>query len=459
MSLQVLNERAAKGEQLALGKWSPYVEGLSGVDAAFTALIMENTAKWMGNMEETVRATNVGNFDRFAFPLIRAVYPNLVAQDLVSVQPMDGPVGMIFYFDMIYGSTKGSITQGQPVFSSLTGHPGDSTFSSPEISDEALTDGAGAAAVTGTLSYTPVVPGTLQITDGTQTVTDDGAGNLQGTVNPAGVNTVNYSTGLVTLTFAGVVAAGTSVTASYEYDNEANQMVPEIDFQLISTPVQAKVFKLRTRYSLEAAQNLRALHGLSAETELVSALAQVLRFEIDRTIIREINSFAAARAITWSQSPPAGISWTEHKLSFVDALIRGSNNIFELTRRGQPNWVVTGMAGSNVVESIPGFKPSPQLSTPNGVVFAGVLGSRWRVYKDPYNIDGDNTQKNFLIGYKGPSFLEAGFVYAPYIPFYTTPSITLDDFVVRKGMATSWGRKKINGRFYCSGTITGTWSP
>lgn len=456
----IMEQRIAKGQKLAETKWRNSVRSLRDIDQAFTSLVLENTSQWIAGIDETVRAVNVGNFDRFAFPLVRAVFPNLVAQDLVSVQPMDGPVGLIFYFDLLYATNKGRIVAGQPVFSSLTGHPGDDFFSSPEIQDEALATGDGiTTAFTPTLGYTPVMRSTVQITDGTQIVRDDGNGNLIGDINPAGVNTIIYASGVTNFTFAAAPALGAAIVANYEYDNEANQQVPEIDFQLTSSPVAAKIFKLRTRYSLEAAQNLRSLHGLSAETELVTGLAQELRFEIDRTIIKEVNSFAQAAIVAWPLTPPGGVSWTEHKLSLVDVFIQGSNNIFELTRRGQPNWIVMGLRVSNVVESLPGFKPSADMTTPTGVIYAGVLNGRWKMYKDPYNIDGTNTQRNFLIGYKGQTFLEAGFVYAPYIPFYTTPTVILDDFLARKGMATQWGRKKVNGRFYCRGTVTGNFAP
>jgi hypothetical protein len=189
--------------------------------ACFTAQIMENTARELSMLDETVRAANVGNFDRFAFPLIRAVFPNLVAQDLVSVQPMDGPVGLIFYFDLVYGSNKGRIRSGTPVFSSQTGHPGDDFYSSGDIEDEPLGTGDGATAqFTGSLDYTPVIDRTLVLTDSNQIVNDDGAGNLIGDVNPAGNNTIDYSTGAIDVTFASAPAAAASIVVSYEYDNE-----------------------------------------------------------------------------------------------------------------------------------------------------------------------------------------------------------------------------------------------
>lgn len=457
--VSMLESVQAKGEQLAETKWKNYVEGLRGTDAPFTALILENTAKFLGSIDETSRSTNVGNFDRFAFPLIRAVFPNLIAQDLVSVQPMDGPVGLVFFFDLIYGSNKGSITAGTKMFSALTGHPGHDHYSGPEIRDEALATGTGAVSnYTGTLAYTPILPGTIVFKDGTQVVRDKD-GVLIGDVNPGGTNTINYATGAFDVTFAANVASGAAVEVDYDYDNEANSQVPEVDFQLTSSPVVAKINKLRTRYSLEAAQNLKALHGLSAETELVVALAQELRFEIDRNIIKDVNNFAQATAVTWPLAPGAGLSYTEHKLSFIDILIRASNNIFQLVRRGQPNWMVMGLEVSSVVESLPGFQASDAMQSPNGVIFAGTLANRWRCYKDPYNIDGTASQKNFLVGYKGSTFLDAGYVYSPYIPFYTTPTVVLDDFIARKGMATQWGKKKINGRFYCKGTVTGSFAP
>jgi hypothetical protein len=172
-----------------------------------------------------------------------------------------------------------------------------------------------------------------------------------------------------------------------------------------------------------------------------------------------VNSFAQADSTSWPLTPSTGVSWTEHKISFNDILIRASNNVFQLTRRGAPNWIICGLEVSSVIESLPNFKPSDAMQTPNGVIFAGVLGGRWRIYKDPYNIDGTASQKNYLVGYKGSTFLEAGYVYAPYIPFYTTPSVVLDDFVVRKGMATQWGKRKVNGRFYSRGQVTGNFTP
>jgi hypothetical protein len=335
---------------------------------------------------------------------------------------------------LIYGSNKGAVVAGQPVFSSKTGHPGFDNFAAPQVTNESIATADGILqAWSGNLGWTPLVRNTIEFTDGTQIVRDDGNGVLTGDVSGAGTNTINYATGAYNFTFAAVPASGLAVVANYEYDNEANQQIPEIDFQLTSSPVAAQTYKLRTRYSLEAAQNLRSLHNMSAETEVVTGLAQELRFEIDRTIIKDLNNVAQATAVTWPMTPATGISWTEHKLSLVDVFIKASNNIFELTRRGQPNFGVIGLRVSDVVESLPGFKPSNELSGQTGIINAGVLNGRWKIFKDPYNIDGTSSQKNFLVGYKGATFLESGYVYAPYIPFYTTPTVVLDDQICNFG--------------------------
>lgn len=455
-----INDTQARGEYLAESKWAKEVNGLNGRDAACTAIVLENTQRLVRNLWETTRAQNVANFDRYAFPLVRAVYPSLIAHDLVSTQPMDGPTGLIFFFDIIYGTNKGRIRAGTPMFSSETGHPGDDFYSSPRVEGETLGNGNGVLTnFTGNFALTPVVAGTISLTDGTQVISDDGRGNLVGDINPGGTNTINYETGAFNVTMAVAIASGQTLDVDYEYDNEANSDLPEVDFQLTSFPVTAKTFKLKTQYSLEAAQNLRSTQGLSAETELVVALAEAIRFEIDRTIIKDVNSIAQADTVAWPQSPPSHISFTEHKLSLVNVFTIGSNNIFKLTRRGQPNWIVAGIETMNTVESLPNFVPSDNMKSPVGVVHAGTLGGRWRVYKDPYNIDNTTSQRNFLIGFKGNSFLDAGYVYAPYVPFYTTPTIVLPDFVGQKGMATSFGRRKVNGRFFCQGSVVGSFAP
>lgn len=428
---------------------------LEGFKRIMTAILLENTRKYIQGLDETTRTLQIGTFDKYAFPLIRTIFPNLILTELVSVQPMTGPSSLIFFFDFIYGTTKGQIQSGQKVVgSAVTPGPFDSTYTSETVNNEQLTSTTTTTntEMTPTLSYTPVRPGTVVFTDGVLVITDDGNGNLVGDIGSGGTNTINYVTGLVSCSWnAGT--ASTGVQATYEYDSESvatADLIPQLDILLTHSPVTAKTRKLRARWSLEAANNMRALYGLDSETELVTAIAEQVKFEIDREGIANLQKIAFSTVPDWAQTPASGISFTEHKLHFVDRLVVGNNQIFKATRRATANWLVMGVGVANVVETLPGFKALPE-NTSLGVRHIGNLNGRWECYKDPFMTD---TQ--YTLGYRGSNFLDTGYVYAPYIPLYATPTVTLDDFIARKGLATQYAVKAINGKFYANGTISGS---
>jgi hypothetical protein len=228
-----------------------------------------------------------------------------------------------------------------------------------------------------------------------------------------------------------------------------------MDLVLNHSPISARPRKLRTNWSLEAAFNLRSLHGLEAEVELTAAVAADIRFEVDREIITDLQRMSGAGSVYWNTDPSGAAgsnyySYTEHKLSIIDAFVTGSNLIHKATGRGRANWIVCGEKVATVVETLPGFVANPGIPTglTKGAYRCGRLNGMWDIYKDPFYQDD-----YFLMGYKGASFLEAGYVYAPYIPLYTTPTVVLDDFVARKGLATQYGKKAINSLFYVTGQI------
>lgn len=185
---------------------------------------------------------------------------NLIANEIVSVQPMAGPVSLIFYLDYQYGTTKGSITAGTSAFDARTGPTGNETYSGDVVSNETVYTGDGSTtAFTGTnLARTPVRPGTVSVIAGAISGTDDGAGNITGT--GIGSGTVAYDTGAVAVTYSTAPVSAVAVNFTYRYDSEAADNVPQLDLQLTSAPVEALVRKLRGRWSLEAAQNLNALN-------------------------------------------------------------------------------------------------------------------------------------------------------------------------------------------------------
>ena len=444
--------------------WKPFVEDIeNNFQRRATAIVLENTRRYLEGLDETTKAISIGDFQKYAFPLVRAIFPELVANQLVSVQPMLGPVSQVFYLDFVYGTTKGNVSRGTKVFDSIGLGPNNPYYSSPLVEGETLGTGSGTQTeFTANLSYTPVRAGSVVFTDGISTITDDGSGNLVGD----GAGTIDYGSGAVDVTFANAPASGMVVTSNYEYDMEGNSNIPEIDLILTSSPVIARPRKMKARWSLESAFNLRTLHGLEAEVELTSAVGAEIRFEVDREIILDLSnavpSFNLAPA--WSKSKvftdtdpytsASGardtVGYTEHLLSMVNQFVVAGNKIFGSTGRATGQWIVMGLEVANIVETLPGFVPVPGM--PNGmtkgVYMAGTLNGRWSMYKDPFY-----PGNQWIMGYKGNTFLEAGYVYAPYIPLYTTPMIVLDDFVGRKGLATQYGKKMINPRFYSKGMI------
>ena len=461
----MLEQVQLMGDRLSESRiWKPFVEDIDNdFQRRATAIVLENTRRFMEGLDETTKAISIGDFQKYAFPLVRAIFPELVANQLVSVQPMMGPVSQVFYLDFVYGSTKGSVQKGTKVFDSLGLGPNNPYYSSPMVEGEVLGTGNGSnAQFTPNLSYTPVRAGSVSINDGVSTVTDDGNGNLVGD----GTGTVDYTSGAVDVTFATAPTNGASVSINYEYDMEGNSNIPEVDLILTSSPVVARPRKMKARWSLESAFNLRALHGLEAEVELTSAVGANVRFEVDREIILDLTNAVPSQnlAPAWSKSKifkdtdsysaatgsADTVGYTEHLLSLVNQFVVAGNKIFGSTGRATGQWIVIGLSVADVVETLPGFVPVPGM--PNGmtkgVYMAGTLNGRWAIYKDPFY-----PSNQWLMGYKGSTFLEAGYVYAPYIPLYTTPMIVLDDFIGRKGLATQYGKKMINPRFYSKGLI------
>ena len=422
----------------------------SDTTKAGLAVMLENTSRFMNSMDETTRAVAVGDFQKYAMPMVRAIFPELIANEIVSVQPMLGPVSLVFYMDMVYGTNKGKVKRGDTAFSSIARGPNNPSYSSSSIDEEYVTVGDGSdITVEVNLAFGPVVPGSVVVTDGVQVAVYNGNGGFTGDAQTGG--SINYASGAIdNLKFRNDPASGASITASYRYDMEGNGNIPQMDLVLTHSPIQAISRKLRTNWSLEAAFNLRSLHGLEAEVELTAAVGAEIRHEIDREIILDLQRLAGAGSVFWSRDAYSNISYTEHKLSFIDALVTGSNLIHKVTGRGRATFIVCGESVATLIETLPGFVANPGVGSGmvKGAVRVGRLNGQWDVYKDPFY--GDN---NFLMGFKGGSFLEAGYVYAPYIPLYTTPTVVLDDFVARKGLATQYGKKAINPLFYVTGQI------
>lgn len=410
-------------------------------------------------MDETTREVNLGSFIDYGFDVISATVPNLIAHDIVSVQPMNAKFGAVFFLKYLFGNNKGSIVAGSDMNSPFTGITNTIHFSDEVIEGESLGTGDGTEDdFTINAAYTPIRPDTFTVyqagtpvakASGTVTA---GVQTISALESSGVTGTVNLETGAVAVNFTTAPAASAALTVDYAYNmDQTTQGFSQVDLDLSSLPIEAKPRKLRSRWLLDAAFELTKMKGINAETELVTAMSNEIKFEIDGEMLNELYAKAANTGFTWSaQCPQYSLSYNEYKKTIIDTFTEASNKIFFETKRVGANFIVAGINVCNIIETLEEFQ-ADNLGTKNinGPHKIGVLANKWTVYKDPFYNDN-----NFLLGYKGSSWLDAGFVYAPYMPLYTTPTQVLDDFIFRKGLATSYGKLMVNSKLYAKGNIT-----
>lgn len=284
-----------------------------------------------------------------------------------------------------------------------------------------------------------------------------------------------------TLTVDG--ASGSTLTVpSFETDfgNGPSPVIPEIDIKIESIAITAVSRKLRARWSPELAQDLNAYHSMDAEVELTSILSEQVALEIDREILEDLVTQANGSNLYWSRAPgkfvnkltgtPVNLAnslsigpqfmgtvreWYE---TLIETIIDVANTIHRKTLRGSANFIVCGPDVATILESTVAYKPKfsmdgeGQISNPFtiGAEAIGTLTNRFTVYKDPYFL-----RNKILVGYKGGSYLETGYVYAPYVPLIVTPTIFApEDFSPRKGVMTRYGKKCVRSDFYGTVTVT-----
>jgi hypothetical protein len=281
------------------------------------------------------------------------------------------------------------------------------------------------------------------------------------------------------------VAGGTGGTltipsfeSNFELGTSNQPIIPEIDIKIESIAVTAQTRKLRARWSPELAQDLNAYHSMDAEVELTQILSEQIALEIDREILNDLLVEAKGANYFWSRMPGAFVNkrtgarqdlssslttgptftgtvreWYE---TLVETIIDVANEIHRKTLRGSANFIVVSPEVATIFEASILYKSNikidgqGQVGTPFslGAEAIGSLSNRFTVYKDPYF-----PRNKVLVGYKGGSYLETGYVYAPYVPLIVTPTIFApEDFTPRKGVMTRYGKKMVRADFY--GTVT-----
>lgn len=421
--------------------------------------------------EMSTDTSDIASFKRISIPLVRRIYPQLIANKIVSVQPLLGPTGQVFYIRFRYASNKGA-TRGA---SNNGGFPGDdanslmqladgtanldSSYSHQGVQNESTTTdaGSGTASTYAPLEHTPIIAGSV-----TGTIYDGGTAVQTFVVASTGTftfsqlnapdirvtaGTLNNNTGELALTW-NAAPGPNSVVINYEYNLECQQDLPEVNLSIENEDIFAKTRKLKAVWSTEASQDLRAQHDLDAESELTAVLAQEINLEIDREILGDL-SRQAGTVTAWDYNTALGDTIKEKYESLYVKLVEAAAVIHRKTLRGGANWVVTSPEVASMFEtSTAGFAPSPSqgFTSSLGVQYVGTVNNRWQLYKDPL------FQANqILMGYKGESYMDSGYFYCPYIPLSQTPTVVdPESFCPRKGIMTRYGKKMLRegAKFY-----------
>jgi len=475
-------------------KWGNFLEGVHDPYVRrVMAMMYENQFEDMRyQLQEDTLSVNAGSYTKYIFPVLRRVFPNLIANEIVSVQPMTAPVGAVFYFEYKHGKSKGTTVAGSNLIQNF-----DENYSSEKIPEEqiAVPDGVnyggGGAALSVILQYSPVRPLNAalglslviedQDADGTviQTATDDGAGGF--TFVPTGgavSGSVNYATGQVTnFKFQNIPALGAGnrkIVTTYYYDSEANRQVPDVYLDISFQEIRATTRKLKSRWSAEAADDLRAFHGVDAETELVAGISQEIALELDRDILSQLFAASIITTSTFDFTVPAGVNELDHIRSCLTRMSAVSYLIHKKTLRAPANWFVTSpevsaklvqlqshgdyrpiwVSGPQPYGPFDGIQTPPSygpISSHQGILKLGLLSNKWWGYQDPFF-----TFNQIMLGLRGQSYLDAGFVFAPYVPLQMTPTfLDPEDQTYKKGMRTRYATKRLRDEWYGRVTITG----
>jgi hypothetical protein len=434
-------------------KWAPLLnyEGLDQIKdshrRAVTAVLLENQEKFLreeasfsSGMSLMESPTNSGNaagaggafggtsaaggptagFDPVLISLIRRSMPNLVAYDLAGVQPMSGPTGLIFAMRSRYNNQSGSETFFNEV---------DTSFSGQDAGFDVTGGFADAAAGIGTTTQSGTNPSIL---------------------NPVGTATST----------AYNVGSGMPTGDAENLDGTAGNAFNQMAFSIEKVTVTAKSRALKAEYSLELAQDLKAIHGLNAEAELANILSTEILAEINREVIRTIYKIAEQGAV--ENTATAGVfdldidsngRWSVEKFKgLLFQIERDANRIAQRTRRGKGNIIMcsadvaSALTMAGVLDYTPALNANLNVDD-TGNTFAGTIQGKYRVYIDPYsaNLAADNSglaqgsNQYYVVGYKGSSPYDAGLFYCPYVPLQMVRAVGENSFQPKIGFKTRYG--------------------
>jgi hypothetical protein len=378
-----------------------------------TAVVLENTEKALREANQYVPQTlteaapanqtgaDIDTFDPVLISLVRRAMPNLIAYDICGVQPMTGPTGLIFAMRSKYSNSSNSGTEN---------------------------------------FYNEVNTSFSSVVSGANTLGQKNVGTFPGNTTTATANLAE--TGIYNF------GSGMSTAQAEALGSSGNVAFAEMAFSIEKVTVTAKSRALKAEYSMELAQDLKAIHGLDAETELSNILSAEILAEINREVVRTIN-VTATRGATENTTTVGRFDldtdsngrWSVEKFKgLMFQVEREANQIAKATRRGKGNIIICSSDVASALQMAGVLDYSPALNSNNlnvddtGNTFAGVLNGRVRVYIDPYA--GGNYM---VVGYKGSSAFDAGLFYCPYVPLQMVRAVDPDTFQPKIGFKTRYG--------------------
>src|SRR5210317_492751 len=397
-------------------KWQPVLEHsdlpkiTDSYRRAVTATILENQeraqkedAAFLSEAAPTnSTGSSIANWDPILISLVRRAMPNLIAYDIAGVQPMTGPTGLIFAMRSRYTSQTGA----EAMFDEA-----DTEFSSRNAAGDS------------TVGQTP---------DAAQ------AGSNPAILNDSPAGAYNKFEGMST------------ATAEALGDASGNAFA-EMAFSIEKSTVTARSRALKAEYTMELAQDLKAIHGLDAETELANILSAEILAEINREVVRTIYINAEKGAATNVTTPgifdldtDSNGRWSVERFKgLMFQLERDANRIAQRTRRGKGNMIICSADVASALQMAGVLDYTPALNNnlnvdDTGNTFAGVLNGRFKVYIDPYSANSSATQY-YVVGYKGTSPYDAGMFYCPYVPLQMVRAVGQDTFQPKIGFKTRYG--------------------
>lgn len=442
-------------EQLEKNSLLRKFKTISTFDVWALGKMLENTDSMMRMCEANGTVADLGVLPRIARDIVTIAYGTSPLAVICSTQPIDEEVGIVYYKAVKAISDGGNISAGDTIASALGSWKTPTGFSTAETTETIGTGDGTAKTFNKILAYKPVRPGTVRVVAGSVVGTDV---NQDGVIIGNGVSgTINYTTGALSVTFATAPGNGVAITATYWGNVEDLSLgVKEINYELESKMVRAKIFVLKGITGLFKAYSMQKRFGIAAEEELAVDLVNAINSEIFGTLVTQMNAqVPAGNAVTWTITRPDGVSYFEHKQSIKDAIAGAERKIIEGAKRGAVSFIIAGSGVASVLRTLFGWETIYEgQGMATGHLFGNLDGIPVIRITDT-NVLGAN---DAIVGYKGPGAFEAPAVFAPYMPITVTSVLPTASPIVTQRAAACWaGVEVLIPNFLAKLSISGSY--